>query len=231
MKMNNDILLECQQVGKTYHTGEEELQVLEALNFTLHPHEFVAITGESGCGKSTLLHLLGALDTPSAGDILYQGKSLAAMSDSKKNRVRNREFGFVFQFHYLLPEFSALENVMLPGFIAGTAERELKDRANHLLDELRLQGRKEFKPYKLSGGEQQRVAVARAMINRPTIVFMDEPTGNLDPAHSEEMVNLIAEQQKKKELAIIMVTHDRDIAKLAGRQFDLAAGCLRGVDG
>lgn len=219
-------LMECCSVWKTYRTGDEELDVLQGLDFCLHPNEFVAITGESGCGKSTLLHLLGCLDEVTKGEILYQGNSVVSLSGNKRDQLRNRDFGFVFQFHYLLPEFSALENVMLPGLIAGTAESELRQKASELLIDLGLKDRMDSKPYRLSGGEQQRVAVARSLINQPVILFMDEPTGNLDPYHSLEMVDMIKAQQQKFNLAIVMVTHNQEIAQKAGRHLLLKDGVL-----
>jgi lipoprotein-releasing system ATP-binding protein len=224
--MDNGHILECHNLRKIYHTGEEDLEVLAGLDFHLKADEFVSITGESGCGKSTLLHLLGCLDEPTEGEVHYNGTNVSGLSQTRRDQLRNRDFGFVFQFHYLLPEFSALENVQLPGLIAGESSPKISERANQLLDELKLSNRKDFKPYKLSGGEQQRVAVARALINQPSIVFMDEPTGNLDPYHTEEMIHMIAEQQKKKRLAIVMVTHNQEIARLADRQFQLKNGIL-----
>ena len=224
--MSNEYLMECRSVGKTYRTGDEELQVLKGLDFQLASNEFVAITGESGCGKSTLLHLLGCLDEATEGDIIYKEISLVSLPASKRDSVRNRDFGFVFQFHYLLPEFSALENVMLPGMIAGTSESELHKQACILLEDLGLEERKNAKPFRLSGGEQQRVAVARSLINQPSILFMDEPTGNLDPHHSLEMVKLIKDQQEKYHLAIVMVTHNQEIASMADRHLGLKDGVL-----
>ncbi|MDX9752740.1 MAG: ATP-binding cassette domain-containing protein, partial [bacterium] len=148
------------------------------------------------------------------------------IDEEKRNRIRNQEFGFVFQFHYLLPEFSAIENIILPGLIRGESESRLRQRAEELLNDLRLMGRKDAKPYRLSGGEQQRVAVARSLINQPEIVFMDEPTGNLDPRHSEEMIDMVLQQKQKHQLAIVMVTHSHEIARKADRHLTLRQGKL-----
>jgi lipoprotein-releasing system ATP-binding protein len=219
--------LQCQNVEKTYISGEEKLQVLHGLDFELKKSEFVAITGESGCGKSTLLHLLGFLDNPTSGEITYRGQSLTELREKQRDQLRNKEFGFVFQFHYLLPEFSALENCLLPALIAGKQEKDVHDKAETLLDELRLTDRKNAKPNQLSGGEQQRLAVARSLINDPTILFMDEPTGNLDPTHSDEMVDMILEQQRNKNLSIILVTHNMEIASKADRHLQLVEGKLQ----
>jgi len=197
------------------------------LDFELKKSEFVAITGESGCGKSTLLHLLGFLDNPTSGEITYRGQSLTELREKQRDQLRNKEFGFVFQFHYLLPEFSALENCLLPALIAGKQEKDVHDKAETLLDELRLTDRKNAKPNQLSGGEQQRLAVARSLINDPTILFMDEPTGNLDPTHSDEMVDMILEQQRNKNLSIILVTHNMEIASKADRHLQLVEGKLQ----
>lgn len=214
-------LLACRNLDKVYLSGEQRLQVLHQLDLTVHPHEFLAITGESGCGKSTLLQLLGALDVPTAGEILYQGQRLDAYTETQRNQLRNREFGFVFQFHYLLAEFSAIENVAIPGMIAGIPERDLWPRAGQLLEELNLGERAHHRPSKLSGGEQQRVAVARALMNEPRVLFMDEPTGNLDPNTSEELIALIQRQRQHHAMAIVMVTHNQDIAAAADRHLIL----------
>ncbi|MGI6454082.1 MAG: ABC transporter ATP-binding protein [bacterium] len=220
------VLLQCRELNKTYQSGEEKLVVLDGLNLALPENEFLAITGESGSGKSTLLHLLGCLDKPTSGEIFFRDTAYSTLSQHEQDRLRNREFGFVFQFHHLLPEFNALENVALPGLMAGTPSSELWRRAEELLHDLNLHGRLHHKPNQLSGGEQQRVAVARAMINSPSILFMDEPTGNLDPRHSEELVQLIRQQQKEKHLTVVVVTHNQEIAEQADRHLVLAGKLL-----
>lgn len=222
----NNVLLKCSQLRKTYRSGEGDLEVLHGLDLELQRSEFIAITGESGSGKSTLLHLLGCLDDPSEGTIELDGKPLRGVSETEKNRIRTQRFGFVFQFHHLLSEFTAQENVALPGLIAGLSRPEALSRAEALLQDLRMSERKHHRPSKLSGGEQQRVAVARAMINEPDLLLMDEPTGNLDANNSKELIELVKEQQGKRELAVILVTHDPVIAAYADRQLTLADGRL-----
>lgn len=225
----NNVFLKAVNLKKIYQTGEEDLVVLHDLDMEIIQNEFMAITGESGSGKSTLLHLLGCLDNPSEGSIHYNGQNLSEINQDELDRIRNREFGFVFQFHHLLPEFSALENVMLPGMIAGQSARELRENARAILTDLGLGHRLTHKPSRLSGGEQQRVAVARSMINSPAILFMDEPTGNLDPASSEELIALIRHQQKIRRLTIVVVTHNLDIAHSADRHFKLHQGRLQTI--
>ncbi len=229
----NDVLLQATDIKKVFHAGEEDLVVLHGLQLQVYEREFLAITGESGSGKSTLLHLLGCLDNPTEGRILYRmngrESDLSRMNSLDLDRIRNREFGFVFQFHHLLPEFNALENVMIPGMIAGQPSGELRGKARTLLEELGLGHRLTHKPTRLSGGEQQRVAVARAMINSPTILFMDEPTGNLDPDSSEELVALIRQQQIHYHLTIVIVTHNQAIARSADRHYKLQNGKLAAI--
>lgn len=215
------VILECRQLRKHYISGSETLVVLDQLDLNVPENEFLAITGESGSGKSTLLHLLGCLDHPSEGKIGFKGTSYSKLSNREQDRLRNREFGFVFQFHHLLPEFNAWENVALPGMMAGSSNGELWDRAKQILTDLGLQERLRHKPNQLSGGEQQRVAVARAMINNPSILFMDEPTGNLDPNTSEELIQLILKQKSERNLTIVMVTHNQEIAARADRHLVL----------
>lgn len=222
----NPPILSCKNIRKTYRSGDGVLTVLKGLDLSVPSGEFIAITGASGSGKSTLLHLLGCLDNPSEGDIQYKERSVRDLNERQRDQLRNLEFGFVFQFHHLLSEFSALENVVLPGLIANTNRLEIYQRAENLLIDLRMGERLQHRPSKLSGGEQQRVAVARAMINRPSILLMDEPTGNLDAANSEELISLVRDQQKKYDLTVIMVTHDATIAETADRKLVLADGNL-----
>lgn len=227
---NNKMILQCQNITRTYMSGETELTVLRDLSMAAHENEFIAVTGESGCGKSTLLHALGCLDHVNQGEIYYKDTAYSRLHSIEQDRMRNREFGFVFQFHYLLPEFNAIENIMLPGMISRRSNSELRQQAETLLEELHLTERGHHKPSQLSGGEQQRVAVARALINQPVILFMDEPTGNLDPAKSHQLIELILEQRKRKNLTIIMVTHNYDIAALADRRFELMSGRLTQIN-
>ncbi len=223
------VLLQALQLRKVYQTGDVDLEVLKNLDLEVYEKEFLAISGESGSGKSTLLHLLGCLDEITEGTILFRGQDLTRAGNGETNRLRNREFGFVFQFHHLMPEFNALENVALPGLIARRPAKDVWKQAEAILRDLRLGHRLRHKPARLSGGEQQRVAVARAMINDPSILFMDEPTGNLDPATSEELIALIREQQLARGLTIVMVTHNLAIAGQANRHLQLRDGCLRAI--
>lgn len=225
--MNETVpILNCKNLRKVYRSGDGVLEVLKGLDLSVQPGEFVAITGESGSGKSTLLHLLGCLDEPSEGEIDFEGQSIRRLSEGERDRLRNHQFGFVFQFHHLLAEFTALENVVLPGLISHSGRNDVYQRAEKLLTELRMSKRLNHRPNKLSGGEQQRVAVARAMINQPAVLLMDEPTGNLDAANSEELISLVREQQKKYELTVILVTHDQSIATIADRKLILVDGNL-----
>ncbi len=225
--MNNTMpLLQCQSITKTYQSGETILTVLHELSLEVNRNDFIAITGESGCGKSTLLHALGCLDHINEGEIYYKDTAYGSLKSIHKDRLRNHEYGFVFQFHYLLPEFNALENVMMPGMIANRSHHDLRNQANELLQELHLTEREHHKPSQLSGGEQQRVAVARALINQPSILFMDEPTGNLDPDKSRTLIQHILEIQQKRNLTIVMVTHNHEMAELAGKRYELQHGTL-----
>lgn len=225
-EFTNSYILRCEKLDKIFKTGPKELQVLDQLDLDVQESEFVAITGESGSGKSTLLHLLGCLDQATSGEIHFRGEQLSSLTERSRDRMRSQSFGFVFQFHHLLPEFNAVENVAIPGMILGLPDDELWNRAHKLLQDLGLAERAEHKPSQLSGGEQQRVAVARAMINHPEILYMDEPTGNLDPSSSAELITLIRQQQKVKKLTIVMVTHNREIAAKADRQLELRDGKL-----
>ena len=222
----SEAILHCRRLHNVYHTGDEDLEVLRDLDLDVWENEFTAITGESGCGKSTLLHLLGCLDEPTEGEIVYRGEDLSKLGETSRDRIRTVEFGFVFQFHHLMPEFNALENVSIPAMIAGQPAYAVRERAETLLRELNLGGRLTHKPAKLSGGELQRVAVARSLMNKPSILFMDEPTGNLDPAHSAELIELIRSQQQTKRLTVVMVTHDREIARSTDRHLQLRDGKL-----
>lgn len=220
------MILQCQSISKTYQSGETKLTVLDELSLDVHENDFIAVTGESGCGKSTLLHALGCLDDINSGEITYKETAYSRLSQNQKDQLRNHEYGFVFQFHHLLPEFTALENVMMPGLIAGSNSTELKQNAERLLDEMNLSARSHHKPSQLSGGEQQRVAVARALINQPSILFMDEPTGNLDPLKSQQLIEMILEQRNRRNITVILVTHNHEIAMLAQRCFVLKDGKL-----
>lgn len=204
-----------------------ELPILEGVEIAVAPAEAVAIVGASGAGKSTLLHLLGGLDRPTAGDVLLGGRNLAALSEKELASVRNERIGFVFQFHHLLREFTALENVMMPMLIAGEDRANARRRASDLLKQVGLGQRMTHKPWQLSGGEQQRVAVARALANRPTVVIADEPSGNLDTHTGEHLHELFFRLRSEHGVALVIATHNRELADRADRVLHMKEGQLR----
>lgn len=222
--MNN--LLSARELQKSFSEGGNEIHVLRGLNLDLAEGERLAVVGESGVGKSTLLHILGTLDRPSAGRILFAGKDLPLNDETALCEFRNRQIGFVFQFHYLLPDFSALENVMFPALIQGVDPAEAKREAARLLDLVGLADRLSHRPGKLSGGEQQRVAVARAVILKPKLVLADEPTGSLDLRIGEEVQDLLFQLNQEHGIALIVATHNRQFATKIGRCVELREGRL-----
>jgi lipoprotein-releasing system ATP-binding protein len=222
--MNN--LLSVRDLHKTFVEGASRIHVLRGLNLDLGEGERLAIVGESGVGKSTLLHVLGTLDRPDSGKIIYSGKELPLNDETALCHFRNRELGFVFQFHYLLPDFSALENVMFPALIQGIDAAQAKSEAAKLLELVGLKDRMSHRPGKLSGGEQQRVAVARAVILRPRLVLADEPTGSLDLRIGEEVQDLLFQLNEEHNIALIIATHNRVFAEKIGRRAELKAGEL-----
>lgn len=220
-------LIEARALRKSYPTPEDgRLEVLRGVSFGVQPGEFIAVVGESGTGKSTLLHLLGALDRPTGGSVLYGGQDIFAHSDEELARLRNKSIGFVFQFHHLLPEFDAVENVAMPALIQGKSMNSARERAEQLLELLRLQDRRNQRPAQLSGGEQQRVAVARALMNNPRLVLADEPTGNLDLGTAgilhEEMLDL----SRRLKQTFVVATHNPSLAALADRILELRGGLI-----
>jgi len=223
---NNDVsqLLCIVDLRKSYLSGPVELPVLKGVDITVGAGEIVSIVGASGVGKSTLLNLMGALDRPSGGEILYDGYDIFELTDKELTRFRNRELGFIFQFHHLLPEFSAVENVMMPVLIAGKKKEVARTLATELLGKVGLEGREHHRPGELSGGEQQRVAVARALVNEPKVVLADEPTGNLDRKTSEEVHDLLWELNERMNQTFIIATHDEDLARRCDRIIRLADG-------
>ncbi len=210
-------ILECRAVRKSYHDGTRTLEVLRGVDLEVHEGEVLAILGPSGVGKSTLLHLMGTLDRPTGGEILFEGTPYQQMSRSQINRIRNERIGFVFQFYHLLHEFTALENVMMPALSRGHRRSECRSRAEELLARVGLEERMTHKPGQLSGGEQQRVAIARALFNRPALVLADEPTGNLDERTGAEVTNLLLELNRAEGVTLVMVTHDEGLAHRASR--------------
>ena len=210
--------------GKNIYKRYGSLEVLKGVNLEINKGEVVAIVGPSGCGKSTLLHILGSLDKADMGEIVINNAALSLLSGNKLAAFRNKHIGFVFQFHHLLPEFTALENVCIPGWLAGRTRNEVKDKAEQLLKILGLVNRNENKPNQLSGGEQQRVAVARALINNPAIVFADEPTGNLDSANAQELHQLFFYLRKQFNQTFLIVTHNEELSQLSDRVLHMKDG-------
>ena len=213
--------------AKDIHKNYGDLEVLRGVDLTLNKGEIVSIVGPSGSGKSTLLHILGTLDRPNRGEILINGNKMSALNDKQMADFRNRHVGFVFQFHHLLPEFTAMENVCVPGWINGKKKKEVAARAKSLLESLGLGDRLDNKPGALSGGEQQRVAVARALINEPLIIFADEPTGNLDSAHARDLHQLFFDLRKKFNQTFLIVTHNEDLAKMSDRVLHMKDGKMK----
>ncbi len=203
-----------------------KLEVLKGINLTISKSEVISITGASGAGKSTLLHLIGTLDKPDSGSIKYDSIDIFAMIDKKLSQFRNKHIGFVFQFHHLLPEFTAIENISMPAYIAGVSKKEAETKALELLKIFGLEERAEHKPSELSGGEQQRIAVARALINNPTVILADEPSGNLDSKNAKELHELFFSLRDKLNLTFIIVTHNPDLAQMADRCIILKDGAI-----
>ena len=220
-------VVRAEGLGKTYAEGKLHTPVFDKLDLSVHAGETVAILGVSGAGKSTLLHLLGGLDTPTAGEVYVAGQKMSALSDSARGQLRNRALGFVYQFHHLLPEFSALENVMLPVILGGASVVDASRRATTLLESVGLGHRLEHKPGELSGGERQRAAVARALVNTPACVLGDEPTGNLDEKTAATVFELMLELNREKKTSLVLVTHDRRLARRLDRVLELYQGKLR----
>jgi lipoprotein-releasing system ATP-binding protein len=224
--MNKEVLLRCTGVTKTYRKDGGNVEVLRGVDLLVNEGETLAILGSSGAGKSTLLHVLGTLEPPTNGEVLYYGQNVARFNSDKVSRFRNREIGFVFQFHYLLQEFTALENVLMPALIAGEDRPKYEERARALLTEVGLGHRLTHRPAELSGGEQQRVALARALVMSPRILLADEPTGNLDSLNAHKIRDLFLQLSKERGVTIMLVTHDEEIAKDFGRHLWMKDGVI-----
>jgi len=220
-------VIRAERLGKTYAQGTLKTPVFDRLEFTVNAGETIAIVGASGAGKSTLLHLLGGLDTPSAGEVYVSGQKMSALSNAERGRLRNRALGFVYQFHHLLPELSALENVQLPLLLQGVSQTDTLARARAVLHAVGLAQRLEHKPGELSGGERQRAAVARALVTHPACVLGDEPTGNLDETTAAAVFELMLELNRAQKTALVLVTHDRRLARKLDRVLELHQGRLR----
>lgn len=225
----NNILLQCQSLQKQYSEGSVETSVLKGIDLAVHHREMLAIVGSSGSGKSTLLHLMGALDTPTNGSVLFEGQNIFQWSQQQQADFRNRELGFVYQFHHLLGEFSALENAAMPLLIRGMSVKEASATAETMLTRVGLAHRLHHAPSELSGGERQRVAIARALVNQPRLVLADEPTGNLDHASATSIYELMCELNHELGTAFVVVTHDRELAAKLHRQVHMIDGLLQGA--
>ncbi|HEY1846226.1 MAG TPA: lipoprotein-releasing ABC transporter ATP-binding protein LolD [Buttiauxella sp.] len=224
--MSNSVLLQCDNLCKRYQEGKVQTDVLHDVSFSINAGELMAIVGSSGSGKSTLLHLLGGLDSPTSGDVIFNGQAMSSLSSSAKAELRNRELGFIYQFHHLLPDFTALENVAMPLLIGKKNTDETKQRALDMLKAVGLDHRSSHRPSELSGGERQRVAIARALVNNPRLVLADEPTGNLDARNADSIFELLGELNVRQGTAFLVVTHDLQLARRMSRQLEMRDGRL-----
>jgi len=227
----NSFILNAENIYKSYQNNKKvKIEVLKGISVKVIPQKISVIIGASGAGKSTLLHLLGALDRPDSGKVIYDDKNIFEFSDEKLAQFRSKNIGFVFQFHHLLPEFTALENIIIPQMINGKTIEEARSRGEELLERVGLKDRMNHKPAELSGGEQQRVAVARALANNPQIIFADEPTGNLDSKNSESIHQLIIELRNTMDVTFVIVTHNANVVKLADIVYEIKDGKLSEKD-
>ncbi len=230
MSNEKEIVLSCRDLRKNFRSesGDGELKILRGVNLDVKQAQITAIVGSSGSGKSTLLHILGGLDRPTSGDVFWHGVSIYKHKPDKLAELRNENVGFVFQFHHLLPEFTALENVMMPALIKGVRSADAEKRAKELLGRFGMAERLEHRPSQLSGGEQQRVSMARALTNHPSIVLADEPTGNLDEKNTETILRLLFQLQEMERVSIVLITHEKEIAARCDAVYNLHNGVLEG---
>ncbi len=219
-------ILKAENIYKSYRMENKKVEVLKNINFELRENESVVIVGASGAGKSTLLHVLSGLDYPDKGSVTFYGENIFDKTDDEISKFRNEQIGFVFQFHFLLPEFTAIENAAMPLLVKNVNYAEAIERAGTLLREVGLEGREEHKPAELSGGEQQRVAIARALVNNPKLLFADEPTGNLDTASSETVKSLLTELKEKHGITLLIVTHNSQFGDIGNRILEMKDGQL-----
>ncbi|MBQ0267133.1 lipoprotein-releasing ABC transporter ATP-binding protein LolD [Providencia huaxiensis] len=225
--MNKQPLLVCENLSKTYQEGTLSTQVLKNVSFSMGLGEMMAIVGSSGSGKSTLLHLLGGLDTPSEGNVIFRGQHINQLSSDERAAIRNKDLGFIYQFHHLLPDFTALENVAMPLLIGKVAKETAFSKAAEMLEAVGLAHRAGHRPSELSGGERQRVAIARALVNEPALVLADEPTGNLDLRNADAIFELLGELNRTQRTAFLVVTHDMTLARRLSRQLEMRDGHLQ----
>ena len=222
----SEIILQAHNITRSYFEGKVQTDVLKNVNIDIYSDKLTAIIGKSGSGKSTLLHILGTLDTPTSGELIYKGEDLTKFSSNKKAEFRNQNLGFVYQFHHLLGDFSALENVMMPLLIGGISTKEAKERATSYLEKVGLSHRINYKPSEMSGGERQRVAIARALSNKPNIILADEPTGNLDAQNASDIFDLFMDLAKNEHVAVVMVTHDNGLAQKCDLVYQMKDGVI-----
>ena len=225
--MTDNIILKLENLNKIYKAKSEKLHILENLNLEVKTGEMLSIIGKSGSGKSTLLNMIGILDKPDSGSVYYMGKDVSKFSEKERNNFRNSSLGFIFQFHYLLPEFTALENVMIPAMLKNRNVKEVEKRALELLEAVELKERVHHKPSDMSGGEKQRVAIARAMVNGPKLILADEPTGNLDEETSNHINTLLKKINKEVGQTIVVVTHSSELALITDRKMLLKNSYIR----
>ena len=220
----SEIILKAHNITRSYFEGKVQTDVLKNVNIDIYSDKLTAIIGKSGSGKSTLLHILGTLDTPTSGELIYKGEDLTKFSSNKKAEFRNQNLGFVYQFHHLLGDFTALENVMMPLLIANVPVKEAKLKAKEYLQKVGLSHRLNFRPNELSGGERQRVAIARAIVNKPDLILADEPTGNLDAQNAQEVFSIFSHLVKTEHVAVVMVTHDQNLASKCDKIYKMIDG-------